>query len=266
MNELLTWFSDAVTPAQLIAGARAAVVLVVGWMIAGFVGKRIRLPKLTPQQNMLLQRVVRWGLLLVAVAAALNELGFSLAPLLGAAGVLTVALGFASQTSVSNLISGLFLIGEQPFKVGDVIKVDGITGIVMSIDVMAVRVRTFDNLLVRIPNEKVLKANLTNFTAFEIRRHDLNVGVPHAADLERVREVLLRVAREHPLVLAEPEPLVIVKGFESSSTELLFCCWAQIPDFLAVKNEMHERVKRAFDEADLAIAVPRVEVSGSLAA
>ena len=82
-----------------------------------------------------------------------------------AAGLLTVALGFAAQTSASNLISGLFLLGERPFVVGDVIRLaSGITGEVVGIDLLSVKIRTFDNLLVRVPNETLLKSELTNLT------------------------------------------------------------------------------------------------------
>jgi hypothetical protein len=91
------------------------------------------------------------------VAGALHQAGLKLGVLPGAAGILTVAIGFASQTSASNLISGLFVIAERPFVVGDIIRVAETTGEVLSVDLLSVKIRTFDNLYVRIPNEGIIR-------------------------------------------------------------------------------------------------------------
>ena len=122
--------------------------------------------------------------------SALRELGFDLSVVLGAAGILSVAIGFASQTSTSNLISGLFLMLERPFSIGDVIKVDSTTGEVISIDLLSVKIRTFDNLFVRSPNESMIKTQVTTLTKFPIRRADLQVGIAFKEDIERVKEIL----------------------------------------------------------------------------
>ena len=140
---------------------------------------------------------------------AMRELGFSLAVIMGAAGVLTVALGFASQTTASNLISGLFLIGERSFEIGDLIRVGTTTGEVLSIDALSVKLRTFDNLFVRIPNESLIKSEVTTLTRFPIRRLDLLLGVAYKEDIGRVQKVLTEVADRNPLCLDEPPPLFI---------------------------------------------------------
>jgi len=103
--------------------------------------------------------------------------------LLGAAGILTVAPGFASQTSASNLVSGLFMIAEHPFGVGDTIRLGSIAGEVPSIDLLSVNLRTPDNLYVRIPNETMIKSEITNLTRFPIRRLDLEIGVAYKENL-----------------------------------------------------------------------------------
>ena len=118
--------------------------------------------------------------------AVLGELGVKLTALLGAAGIVGIAVGFASQTSVSNIISGLFLISEKPFAIGDVLKVGGTTGIIQSIDLLSIKIRTFDNLFVRIPNEKILSSEVTNITRFPIRRMDIVFQVDYGQDLARV--------------------------------------------------------------------------------
>ena len=133
----------------------------------------------TAQRGLVAAKIVFYpGLLLIAVSV-MRELGFSLAPLLGAAGIMGVAIGFASQTSVSNVISGFFLLGEQPFVVDDVIQIGDTVGRVLSIDTLSVKLRTFDNKFVRLPNESIIKSQVTNLTRFPIRRLDVNVGVAY---------------------------------------------------------------------------------------
>jgi len=133
-------------------------------------------------------------------------MGFQLSVLLGAAGILSVAIGFASQTSASNLISGLFLIGEGPFAIGDFIRVGTTEGEVLSIDLLSVKLRTPDNLFVRIPNEQLIKSEVVNLTRFAIRRLNLAVGVAYKEDIPRVRHILMQVATDNPLCLNEPAP------------------------------------------------------------
>jgi len=176
--------------------------------------------------------------------------------LLGAAGILTVAIGFASQTSASNIISGLFLLGEKPFGVGDIVKVGTTTGEVIAIDLLSVKLRTFDNLFVRIPNETMIKAEITNLRRFPIRRFDLQVGVAYKEDLDRVREVLNAVADEHPLSLDEPAPMILFKGFGESSVNFQFSVWALSDNFLEIRTQIPIAVKKAFDEQGVEIPFP----------
>jgi len=140
----------------------AAVTVVAGFValriITALVGRLSR-KRLTGQSAMLLRKAVFYVGAALILVLALRQLGFQLTALLGAAGIVGIAIGFASQTSVSNIISGLFLISEKPFAVGDVIKAGEHTGIVMSIDLLSVKIRTFDNQFVRIPNEKILSTD-----------------------------------------------------------------------------------------------------------
>jgi small-conductance mechanosensitive channel len=208
------------------------------------------------QRTMILRRVSFYGITGLFAASALMELGFDLGVLLGAAGILTVAIGFASQTSASNVISGLFLLGERPFSVGDVIRVNGTTGEVLSVDLLSVKLRTFDNLFVRIPNETMIKTEVTNLRRFPIRRFDLQVGVAYKEDLDRVREVLLDVADRNPLCLEEPAPVIIFQGYGESSINHQFSVWASTDNYLELRNSIPLEIKEAFDEAGIEIPFP----------
>jgi small-conductance mechanosensitive channel len=238
---------------------RAVALLLIGLPVAWAVTRWVRayVGRLyNPQKGLVVGKVVFWPLVLMILVSVLSELGFSLAPLLGAAGILGVALGFASQTSVSNIISGFFLLAEEPFQVGDIIDVEGVVGVVLTIDTLSVKIRTFDNKMVRIPNESLVKSRFTNITRFPVRRVDMQVGVAYKEDLERVRRILLEVAAANPVVLMEPEPLVIFQGYGDSSINFLYAVWARKEEWLNVKNSIGEDVKRRFDEEGVEIPFP----------
>jgi len=193
----------------------------------------------------------------ILVISTLREMGFSLAPLLGAAGVLGIALGFASQTSVSNVISGLFLIAERPFVVDDLIDVGGVLGRVMSIDTISVQLRTFDNRMVRIPNETLVKSQVINITRFPIRRVDVQVRVSLREDAARVRHILLEIADKNPLSLMEPKPIVVFERFGEYSMDFLLGVWTVQGNYLAIKNSIQEGIKERFEAEGIEIPVPR---------
>lgn len=220
--------------------------------------------KYAPHYGMLAGKVVFYTGLTIIAVTIMGQLGLSLAPLLGAAGIVGVALGFASQTSVSNIISGLFLIAEQPFKVDDIIMVNGTTGVVISVDVLSAKLRTFDNHFVRIPNETLIKTEVRNLTRFPIRRFNAKVSVAYKEDIAQVREILLDVAHKNEYALSEPQPLIVFEAFGASSIDLLFLVWAPSNEFLLLKNSLQEEIKARFDEEGIEIPFPHVSLySGS---
>ncbi|NIP60436.1 MAG: mechanosensitive ion channel [Gemmatimonadetes bacterium] len=212
--------------------------------------------KYSAQQGMVTGKLLLYAGLAILVISVLNELGFSLAPLLGAAGIVGIALGFASQTSVSNVISGFFLMAEQPFRVDDVIQVGTTVGRVLSIDMLSVKLRTFDNKYVRIPNESLIKSEVINITRFPIRRLDVPVGVAYKEDAERVRAILREVADENPLCLMDPEPMIRFEGFGESSVNFTLAVWAARENWLALKNSIQENVKARLDAEGIEIPFP----------
>jgi small-conductance mechanosensitive channel len=157
---------------------------------------------------------------------------------------------------MSNLISGLFLIGERPFVVGDLIKIGTTVGEVLSIDPLSVKLRTFDNTYVRIPNESIIKSEVSTLTKFPIRRIDLQLGVAYREDIATVRDLLLSVADQNPLCLEEPKPLFIFQGFGDSSIDIQFSVWVKREEYLTLKNTIQEQIKVAFDEAGIEIPFP----------
>ncbi len=261
MTDLLVFlgWDQLFSHARIVGFSRAAIVLIIGFtigrilsaLVGGLIGR-----KGTPQHAVLTRHVVFYGIALLAISTALHQVGLHMGVLLGAAGVLSVAIGFASQASASNLVSGLFLIAEKPFVIGDVIQVDGQKGEILSIDLLSVKLRTFDNLSVRVPNEKLIQSVVTNLSRFPIRRVDIPIGVAYKEDMDRVRDILMETARVHPLSLEEPNPLFIYKGYGDSSLDIQFSIWTRRENYLTLVNEMRINIKKAFDEAGVEIPFP----------
>jgi small-conductance mechanosensitive channel len=208
------------------------------------------------QQGLIVGKLIFYVGMALLVVSVLRELGYSLAPLLGAAGVVGIALGFASQTSVSNVISGFFLIAERPFAVDDVIQVGETTGRVLSIDTLSVKLRTFDNRFVRIPNETIVKSEVITVTRFPIRRLDLPIGVSYDEDVGEVREILLQAVTHNPMALMVPPPGVFFEGYGESSLDLRLSIWVTQENYLELKNTILEEVKARFDEQGIEIPFP----------
>ena len=203
------------------------------------------------------RKLVFYSVLLLAIFGALTQLGVKLTGLLAAAGIFTVAIGFAAQTSVSNVISGLFLLVDRPFSINDTVKVDTTIGTVLSIDLLSTRVRTFDNLVVRIPNETLLKSTITNYTLFEVRRIDIPVQVSYSTDLREAKQVLEDILRQHNAVLDEPSPAVLTDLLADSGINLIVRAWVVSTDFIQARSDLTISVKEALDAADITIPFPQ---------
>ncbi|WP_448547524.1 mechanosensitive ion channel family protein [Thalassotalea fusca] len=254
---------NLIKASPLFTLSQALMMILLGFIIAKFFSSavvKIIEEKLTLHSRLILRRAIFYGIFGLVIFTALKHLGIDLSILLGAAGILTVAIGFASQTSASNLISGLFLMMERPFSITDVIKVNDITGEVVSIDLLSVKLRTFDNLFVRIPNESMIKSAVTTLTKFPIRRADLKIGIAYKEDIEQVREILMSIAEKNLICLDEPAPIFILTGFGTSSIDIQFSVWARRENFLELKNTMHIEIKKAFDKHGIEIPFPHLSV------
>ncbi|ONF42782.1 mechanosensitive ion channel protein [Marinobacter lutaoensis] len=237
--------------------------LLLGLLLASLAGRSagsLLADRASRHQSAMIRRLVFYLVFLLFAMAALREAGFSLDVVLGAAGILTVAVGFASQTSASNMISGLFLLMEKPFQIGDFIEVDATIGEVVGIDLLSVKLRTPDNLYVRIPNETLIKTQVVNRSRFPIRRLDLTVGIAYAEDVERVEALLLQLAERDAICLEEPRPFVLVTDFGPSSVDLQFSYWVPKDKVLEGRSAMMVAIKKALDQEGIEIPFPHTSV------
>ncbi|HQW53686.1 MAG TPA: mechanosensitive ion channel family protein [Acinetobacter sp.] len=244
----------------------AIILCTIGFLIARFVSNsfiRTIGSRFNAHQRLLWRRGIFYFIFLLFIMASLREAGFKLSVFLGAAGILTVALGFASQTSATNLISGLFLIGEGSFEVGDTIQItlirgQTIEGQVISIDLLSVKLLTLDNVYIRLPNEQLIRTPVMNLSKYPIRRIPITLAINFHEDIIKVRHVLLEVAAKYPLVMDDPKAAVTVTAFRESSIEILFAVWCRQENALKVRDEMQERIRNGFLENQIEIPVPKM--------
>ena len=263
LEQIQTGVMSVVTDIAWGTWVSALFLVVLGLVLGSFAGRsaaRFMEQRTTRHQTVMVRRLVFYLIVLLFSVAALREAGFSLDVVLGAAGILTVAIGFASQTSASNMISGLFLLVEKPFEIGDVIEADATIGEVVGIDMLSVKLRTPDNLYVRIPNETLIKTRVVNRSRFPIRRLDLTVGIAYAEDVERVEVLLLALAEKNPVCLEEPKPFVLVTAFGPSSVDLQFSFWVPKDKVLDGRSSIMVAIKQTLDREGIEIPFPHTSI------
>lgn len=202
-------------------------------------------------------------LLVIVVIAALERLGIettSLIALLGAAGL---AIGLALKDSLSNFASGVMLIAFRPFKVGDFIEAAGVSGIVENITIFNTMMRSPDNKEIIVPNSAVYGGTIINYSAKPTRRVDMVFGIGYDDDLKLAKEVLQKILQEDERVLDEPQPIVAVAALADSSINFNVRPWVKSADYWGVFADTHEKVKLAFDEHNISIPYPQMDVHTS---
>lgn len=220
--------------------------------------------RLSPHIGILAGHFVLYGGFVFIGVTVLHEFGFNVTALLGAAGVLGVAIGFASQTSFSNIISGFFLLMERPFSIGDIIKSDDVVGVVEGIDLLSVRVRTLDNKMVRLPNEMVLKQSLVNQTYYPVKRIDCILSVTYTEDASAVMQKIHEVIKNNQLFLTNPAPVVMVNKMTqpelSNEIRLFFAVrvWVATAVFTTAPAVLMQQLKAEFDTHNSVITIVQV--------
>ncbi|TFG84969.1 MAG: mechanosensitive ion channel family protein [Spirochaetales bacterium] len=242
---------------------RVSLAIVLGLIFVGLVVailRRMTRKRMDSRTGSLVVKVAQYLGYAFIVINALDAAQVNLSALLGAAGIAGIALGFAAQTSVSNFISGIFIVSEKTFANGDVISVDGTAGLVYSIDAISVKLRTFDNQLIRIPNETLIKSKVANITRFPVRRLNMDILITYDADIERTVAILKDIAANSQNALKNPEPVFMVTGFKDSGIGLFFGVWYATSEWFDGNNAMYIAVKKRFDAEGIEFAFPTMTI------
>lgn len=176
-------------------------------------------------QVMIARRLVFYCVFILVLLTGLNEAGINLSVLIGAAGVASVAIGFASQTTMSNLISGVFILLEKPFMVGDVIKINGTVGEVTTVGLLSTILKTPENTMVRLPNETLMKSEITNMTRFPVRKVEILLGLPYGVDIARAKGIMTDAVAALGCAKPHPAPGVVFKSFGDFGINVVVDFW-----------------------------------------
>lgn len=262
-SSFISWIMSFITWENIFRLVGSLLILFVIWLAFRLITKAVRkVPetKLPAQRAAVVIKLIRYLCYVVLVLYVLGLFGINLKAIWGAAGIAGVAIGFAAQTSVSNLISGLFVLTEGSIHVGDTIIVGDVTGIVDEVKLLSIRVHTFDNQMVRIPNSTIINSNLTNNSYHNKRRWTVKVGVDYSTDMKYALETLQKAADLCPTVLKDPAPSVWFDGFDASSINLVVAVWFKPADFLQTRNDIYIAIKKVLDDAKISIPFNQLDV------
>jgi small conductance mechanosensitive channel len=237
----------------------ALIILAAGFLVARWIGaamdRRLRRRAMEPPMRLLMGRVVRVIVLLMAAMVALDRLGFQIAPLVAGLGVAGLGVGFALQGVLSNIVAGLTIIFTKPFRVGEYVKVAGVEGEVIAIDLPSTVLMHADLSRVIVPNRKIVGEILHNFGT--IRQLKVGVGVANSADVLRALEAVQQVVARHPRVLREPAPISGVGSVVDGGIRINVGPWVAGGDAGAVEAELYLALIEEFRARDIDMGVRR---------
>ena len=238
----------------------AIVIFLIGILLVRFSNSYLRRELkeyLDKDQSAIIVRLIKYVILAVLFFTILPLLGVDLSGLIVAGGIVGIAVGFASQSILSNLISGIFLMIERPIKIGDSISIDTIDGIVDSINIMSTTLRSFDGLFVRIPNSKVFTSDIKNFDTNKARRFQYVIGIRYQDDATKAIELIKQVLDEDSLALVYPKPRVFVDELADSSVNLKVWVWAPAQEWVTAKRRILWKLKVRLEENGIEIPFPQ---------
>ena len=235
-------------------------IIIFGVLIAKIISlyaKKMLKDQIKKEDSDLIIKILYYAMTIIVLITALPMLGFKLSGLLVAGGILGIALGFASQSIVSNLLSGIFLLIERPISIGNPVNIDGTIGIVEDIQIISTTLRTFDCLYLRMPNQKVFTANITNFEANIARRFKDVIGIRYKDDADKATNIIHSVIEKEPMALKNPEPVVFVSGLGDNSVNLTAKIWAPVSEWYSLYTKLLWKIKIALKIDGIEIPFPQ---------
>jgi len=257
LEDALGWKIGGVTVVNIFTFIFILLLAIIIGKIVRINVRRILKEKVPKTTLVAIEKIAYYVIIFIGLMVALPFIGFSLSGLLVAGGILGIVIGFASQTVVSNLISGLFLMIEKPIKIGDGVSIGEVSGVVKDIKVLSTTIRTYDGIYVRIPNDKVFSSNIQNYVAHVARRFEYKIGIRYSDDAEKAVKIIENLLEEHPLILKEPAPQIFVGELGDNSVNLSIRIWAPSSHWFSVKTEMLWKIKVALEKEGIEIPFPQ---------
>lgn len=245
----------------IVSAAKALVVLILGWTVAGFVARMLRKrveasARIDDTIGSFVASIVRWLILLITIIAVLNLFGIQATSLVAMLGAATLAIGMALQGTLADLAAGFMIILFRPYRNGQYVDIAGTAGTVKDINLFFTELATPDNVQIIVPNGKAWGAIISNYSHHETRRVDLTFGIDYGDDAGKAMEIVRRIGEADERVMKDPEPWLRVTNLGDSSVDITARLWVAAADYWDVKFALTRAVKEAFDAEGISIPYP----------
>lgn len=259
LEKLATWITE--TGISLICGILVLLIGLKAVKIAiRFLSKSKGFQKLDKTLQGFLKSALKITLNIAVLITAAVILGIpttSFITILASAGL---AIGMAFQGSLANFAGGILLLLHKPFKEGDYIESNGLSGTVRNLSVLYTTINTFDNKQITIPNGTLANNPITNYSAEQIRRVDLSFTAAYGSNIDRVKNLLIETAKKEPLVSQDKEIFAGLEAQEESALKFSLRVWCSPDDYWTVYYNLNEQVKKEFDSSGIEIPFPQIDV------
>lgn len=205
----------------------------------------------------LVVKLVYATIIIIGLLTILPIVGIQPSGLLVAGGIVGIVIGFASQSIVSNLISGIFLIIERPIAIGDEVEIGGKGGFVEDVRIFSTIIRGYDGVHIRIPNDKVFTGDIMNLVMNTARRFSYIIGISYKADLEKAMRIIEETIDKHPYALKNPHPDIYVKNLGDSSVDIKVRIWVPSTLWLREERMMFGTLTKAIRDGGIEIPFPQ---------
>jgi small conductance mechanosensitive channel len=258
-------FSNVDLEQRAIAIGSGVLILLVGWMIAGWAGSAVRKAsertgRVSPTLIPLFAKLTRLALLLVVIVAALDKIGVETSGLFAALGAAGLAVGLALKDTVADVAAGVVLLVLRPFDVGEAVDIGGTGGTVMAIDILQTKLTSFDGVPIVLNNSAVRTAIIKNYSRALVRRIDLEIGVGYGDDIGKAKRAIEDVLDRESRVLKDPPIQVNTTALGDSSVVLLARCTTKAADFWDTRLDLIRAIKERLDGEGISIPFPQRDV------
>ncbi|NKB67027.1 MAG: mechanosensitive ion channel [Candidatus Latescibacteria bacterium] len=239
----------------------ALLILIIGRFAAGLISRGIKrgLAKRDVDEAIVsFAGSLSYTVILVAVVlAVLAQFGVQTASFVAVLAAGAFAVGFALQGSLSNFAAGVLILVLRPFKIGDVIEAAGVLGTVKEIHLFTTVMSSPDNIMIMVPNSQIYGHTIKNYAGYDTRRVDMVIGIGYSSSMQKAQELLLELIKADERILADPEPTVAVAELADSSVNFNVRPWVKREDYWAVRFDLTEKIKEAFDANGIEIPFPQ---------
>lgn len=258
------WNAGSFLELLIIKMIYAAIILLVFWLMSK--GANALLKRFFKRTNLnegvqqLLLKSTKLTFIVFGIVIALGEF-LNITPMLAGIGVVGIAVGFAAQDTIQNFISGLTILIDQPFKIGDNITVESTFGTVQEITLRSTRICTVNNEIVVLPNNQMINQKLINHTKLETLRIEIPFSIAYRESVEKAREAALAIVQNDPRIRQEPAPSVIIKKLADSGIDMSFRVWLVKPlEEVPIRDIYIEKLREGLRVANIEIPFPQLTV------